>query len=87
MKEIYTLREAAESVKETYSRVWHVYASRLLRPPLRVGRTYEVTDADIAKLRAYFETKKKDGHERTDEPDEGSLRGLRAEADAGEARP
>jgi hypothetical protein len=86
LKKIYTLREAAESVKETYSRVWHVYAYGRLRPPLRVGRTFAVTDADLAKLRAYFETKK-DSHERTDDPDEGSLRRLRAEADAGEAHP
>ncbi len=52
--DMHTINEAAKLIGETYSRVWHAYAYGRVPAPLRVGRTFVLTDTDIDRLRTYF---------------------------------
>jgi hypothetical protein len=53
---MHTINEAAKLIGETYSRVWHAYAYGRVPAPLRVGKAFVLTDVDIERLRAYFES-------------------------------
>jgi hypothetical protein len=48
----YSLSEAAAAIGESYSRCWHAYADKKLPLPRRVGRTFVLTDDDIAALKS-----------------------------------
>lgn len=50
----YSLHEAAAAIGQSYSRCWHAYAYKRLPPPLRVGRTFVLTDADLAVLKEHL---------------------------------
>jgi hypothetical protein len=50
-KKQYSLTEAAAAIGESYSRCWHAFAYKKLPPPRRVGRTFVLTDDDIAALK------------------------------------
>ena len=52
--QMHTINEVAKMMGETYSRVWHAYAYGRVPVPVRVGRTFVLTDDDIARLQAYF---------------------------------
>ena len=51
---MHTINDVAKMIGETYSRVWHAYAYGRVPVPLRVGRTFILTENDIVRLRAYF---------------------------------
>jgi hypothetical protein len=53
--DMHTINDAAKMIGETYSRVWHAYAYGRVPAPLRVGRTFVLTDTDIDRLRTYFD--------------------------------
>ncbi|WP_171472656.1 hypothetical protein [Frigoriglobus tundricola] len=62
----YGLHEAAAAIGQSYSRCWHAYAYKRLPPPLRVGRTFVLTDDDLAALKehlAYQNNRKESHHE------------------------
>lgn len=50
----YSLHEAAEAIGQSYSRCWHAYAYKRLPPPLRVGRTFVLTEDDLAVLKQHL---------------------------------
>lgn len=50
----YSLHEAAEAIGQSYSRCWHAYAYKRLPSPLRVGRTFVLTDDDLAVLKEHL---------------------------------
>jgi len=50
----YSLHEAAEAIGQSYSRCWHAYAYKRLPAPIRVGRTFVLTDADLAVLKQHL---------------------------------
>lgn len=51
---MHSINDAAKMIGQTYSRVWHVFAYGRLPTPLRVGKTFVLTDTDIDRLRTYF---------------------------------
>ena len=51
---MHTINDAAKMIGQTYSRVWHAYAYGRVPVPLRVGKTFILTETDIDRLRAYF---------------------------------
>ena len=51
---MHTLSNVANIIGESYSHVWHAYAYGRVPAPLRVGRTFVLTDTDITGLRDYF---------------------------------
>ena len=55
---MYTMNEAAKLIGETYSRAWHAYAYGRVPAPLRVGRAFVLTDREIERLGAYFESRR-----------------------------
>lgn len=50
----YSLHEAAAAIGQSYSRCWHAYAYKRLPSPLRVGRTFVLTDDDLAALKEHL---------------------------------
>lgn len=54
-----TIKDVANMIGETYSRVWHAYAYGRVPAPPRVGRTFVLTNSDVVKLQAYFSGKRK----------------------------
>lgn len=59
----FSLSEAAAALGVSYSRCWHVYAYKRLPAPRRVGRTFVLTDDDIAALKTCLESgRKEDKH-------------------------
>lgn len=50
----YSLHEAAVAIGQSYSRCWHAFAYKRLPSPIRVGRTFVLTDADLAALKEHL---------------------------------
>jgi hypothetical protein len=48
------LNEAAAAIGQSYSRCWHAYAYKRLPPPLRVGRTFVLTEDDLTTLKEHL---------------------------------
>lgn len=51
---LYTLHEAAAAIGQSYSRCWHAFAYKRLPSPLRVGRTFVLTDDDLTALKVHL---------------------------------
>lgn len=50
----YSLHEAAVAIGQSYSRCWHAFAYKRLPSPIRVGRTFVLTDADLVALKEHL---------------------------------
>ncbi len=57
---MHTLSDVANTIGESYSRVWHAYAYSRVPAPLRLGRTFGLTDTDISRLQAYFASERRE---------------------------